>query len=120
MTSYDNATGRVRWRLATGPVPQAWRTDGGKLYMAESAGGFLGSAPVTALRQINLATGAQILVRPLEGLSFTGTFSAAFAGVVLFSTAGGVTATTARPEPGCGPSAGRCPRVPTRGNSGST
>ena len=92
VTSYDNATGRVRWRLATGPVPQAWRTDGGKLYMAESAGGFLGSAPVTALRQINLATGAQILVRPLEGLSFTGTFSAAFAGVVLFSTAGGVTA----------------------------
>ena len=92
VTSYDNATGRVRWRLATGPVPQAWRTDDGKLYMAESAGGFLGSAPVTALRQINLATGAQILVRPLEGLSFTGTFSAAFAGVVLFSTAGGVTA----------------------------
>ena len=92
VTSYDNATGRVRWRLATGPVPQAWRTDGGQLYMAESAGGFLGSAPVTALRQINLATGAQILVRPLEGLSFTGTFSAAFAGVVLFSTAGGVTA----------------------------
>ena len=92
VTSYDNATGRVRWRLATGPVPQAWRTDGGKLYMAESVGGFLGSAPVTALRQINLATGAQILVRPLEGLSFTGTFSAAFAGVVLFSTAGGVTA----------------------------
>jgi hypothetical protein len=92
VTSYDNATGRVRWRLATGPVPQAWRTDGGKLYMAESAGGFLGSAPVTALRQINLATGAQILVRPLEGLFFTGTFSAAFAGVVLFSTAGGVTA----------------------------
>ena len=28
VTSYDNATGRVRWRLATGPVPQAWRTDG--------------------------------------------------------------------------------------------
>jgi hypothetical protein len=92
VTSYDNATGRVRWRLATGPVPQAWRTDGGKLYMAESAGGFLGSAPVTALRQINLATGVQILLRPLEGLAFTGTFSAAFAGVVLFSTAGGVTA----------------------------
>jgi hypothetical protein len=92
VTSYDNAAGRVRWRLPTGPVPQAWRTDGGKLYMAESVGGFLGSAPITALRQINLATGAQILVRPLEGLSFTGTFSAAFAGVVLFSTAGGVTA----------------------------
>jgi len=92
VTSYDNATGRVRWRLPTGQVPQAWRADDGMLYVAESADGFLGSAPVTALRQINLATGAEILVRPLEGLSFTGTFSAAFDGVVLFSTAGGVTA----------------------------
>ena len=92
VTSYDNATGRVRWRLATGKVPQAWRNDDGMLYLAESADGLLGSAPVTALRQINLATGAQILVRPLEGLSYGGTFSAAFDGVVLFSTAGGVTA----------------------------
>jgi PQQ-like domain len=91
VTSYDNATGRVRWRLATGPVPQAWRTDDGTLYVAESAGGFQGSAPVTGLRQINLATGAQTLVQPLEGLSFSGTFSAAFDGVVLFSTARGVT-----------------------------
>ena len=92
VTSYDNATGRIRWRLSTGPIPQAWQTDDGMLYLAESAGGFLGSAPVTALRQINLATGTQILVRPLEGLSFTGTLSAAFDGVVLFSSAGGVTA----------------------------
>jgi hypothetical protein len=92
VTSYDNATGRVRWRLTTGQVSPAWRTDDGMLYVAESAGGFLGSAPVTALRQINLVTGAQILVRPLEGLSFAGTLSAAFDGVVLFSTAGGVTA----------------------------
>jgi hypothetical protein len=92
VTSYDNATGRVHWQLATGQVEQAWRTDGGTLYMAESADGFLGSAPVTALRQINLATGAQIVVQPLEGVSFPGTFSAAFDGVVLFSTAAGVTA----------------------------
>jgi PQQ-like domain len=92
VTSYDNATGRVRWRLATGRILPAWRTDDGTLYVAESAGGFLGSAPVTALRQVDLATGAEILVRPLEGLSFPGTFSAAFDGVVLFSTASGVTA----------------------------
>ena len=92
VTSYDNATGRVRWQLATGQVAQAWRTDDGILYMAESAGGFLGSAPVTALRQINLATGAQYVIRPIEGLSFAGTLSAAFDGVVLFSTAGGVAA----------------------------
>jgi PQQ-like domain len=93
VTSYDNATGRVRWRLATGPVPSAWRTDGGTLYMAESADGFLGPAPVTALRQINLATGTQIVVQPIDGVSFSGgTLSAAFDGVVLFSAAGGVTA----------------------------
>jgi PQQ-like domain len=92
VTSYDNATGRVRWQLAAGPVAQAWRTDDGILYMAESAGGFLGSAPVTALRQINLATGAQYVIRPIEGLSFAGTLSGAFDGVVLFTTAGGVAA----------------------------
>jgi hypothetical protein len=92
VTSYDNVTGGVRWRLPTGPVAQAWRTDGNWLYVAESDGGFLGSAPVTALRKINLVTGIQSIVRPLEGLSFPGTLSAAFDGVVLFSTASRVAA----------------------------
>ena len=92
VTSYDNTTGKVRWRVSTGPVPLAWRADAGTLYLAESAGGFAGSAPVTALRQINLATGADVLIRPIEGVSFPGTFSAAFDAVVLFSTATGVTA----------------------------
>jgi hypothetical protein len=92
VTSYDNATGKVRWRVSTGPVPLAWRADAGMLYLAESAAGFAGSSPVTALSQINLATGADVLIRPIEGLSFPGTFSAAFDGVVLFSTATGVTA----------------------------
>ena len=92
VTSYDNTTGKVRWRVSTGPVPLAWRADAGTLYLAESAAGFAGSAPVTALRQINLATGADVLIRPIEGISFPGTFSAAFDGVVLFSTATGVTA----------------------------
>jgi len=92
VTSYDNATGRIRWQRATGPVEQTWRTDGSSLYVAKSAGGFLGSAPVTALRRIDLASGAEYLVQPLEGLSFPGTLSAAFDGVVLFSSAGGVTA----------------------------
>ena len=49
-------------------------------------------APVTALRRIDLATGAELLVRPLESLSFAGTLSAAFDGVVLFSSAAGVAA----------------------------
>jgi hypothetical protein len=92
VTSYDNATGKVRWRVSTGPVPLAWRADAGTLYLAESAGGFAGSAPVTALRQVNLATGADVLIRPIEGVSFPGTFSAAFDGVALFSTATGVSA----------------------------
>jgi PQQ-like domain len=92
VTSYDNATGRVRWQQPIGRVPQAWRADGGSLYVAESAGGFQESAPVTALRKINLVTGAQFVVHPLGGLSFIGTFSAAFDGVVLFSSDAGVTA----------------------------
>jgi putative pyrroloquinoline-quinone binding quinoprotein len=92
VTSYDNATGHVRWSVPTGQVPQAWRTDDGTLYVAQSTGGFLGSAPVTALLKVDMATGAEITVRPLEGLSYAGTLSAAFDGVVLFSSADGVTA----------------------------
>ena len=92
VTSYDNATGHVRWRRPTGPVAQAWRTDGNWLYMAESPGGFVDSAPVSALRRIDLATGSELVVRPIEGLSFQGTLSGAFDGVVLFSSAAGVTA----------------------------
>ena len=47
---------------------------------------------MTALRRIDLGTGAELVVRPLEGLEFDGTFSTAFDGVVLFSSAAGVTA----------------------------
>ena len=92
VTSYDNATGHVRWQRATGPVAQAWRTDGSWLYVAESPGGFVDSAPVSALHRIDLATGSELVVRPIEGLSFPGTLSDAFDGVVLFSSAAGVTA----------------------------
>jgi hypothetical protein len=92
VTSYDNTTGRIRWRRPTGPVAQAWRTDGKWLYVAESPGGFVDSAPVSALRRIDVATGAELVVRPLEGLSFQGMLSTAFDGVVLFSSAAGVTA----------------------------
>ncbi len=92
VTSYDNATGHVRWQRPTGQVAQAWRTDGNWLYVTESAGGFVNSAPVTALRRIDLATGAELVVQPLEGLEFDGTLSIAFHGVVLFSSAARVTA----------------------------
>ena len=92
VTSYDNTTGHVRWRRPTGPVAQAWRTDGNRLYVAESPGGFVDSAPASALHRIDLATGSEVVVHPIEGLSFPGTLSGAFDGVVLFSSAAGVTA----------------------------
>ena len=91
VTSYDNRTGRIRWQRRTGRLQQAWRVDGGDLYVSISAGGYLGTAPVTALRQVSLRTGAQRVIRP-HGRSFAGTLSGAFDGVVLFSGSLGVTA----------------------------
>jgi hypothetical protein len=91
VTSYANRTGKVRWRRRTGRMPQAWRVDGRDLYVTVAAGGYLGTAPVTALRQISLRTGAQRLIRPRGG-PFTGTLSDAFEGVVFFSGPRGVTA----------------------------
>ena len=87
VTSYANRTGAVRWSRPTGPVPQGWQVDGGQLYLAMAAGGYLGSAPVTALRRINLVTGAQRIVRP-HGRSYAGTLGLAYQGVVVFSSAG--------------------------------
>jgi hypothetical protein len=91
VTSYDNGSGRVAWSRPTGRMPQAWRADGRYLYVTVSAGGYLGSAPVTALRRINLKTGGEQVIQPPGG-SFAGTLSGAFDGVVLFSDADGVTA----------------------------
>ena len=91
VTSYANRTGTVRWSRPTGPVPQDWQVDGGQLYLAVAAGGYLGSAPVTALRRINLATGAQRIVRP-HGLPYDGALSLAYQGVVVFSSARWATA----------------------------
>ncbi len=98
VTSYANHTGTVRWSRPTGAVPQAWQVDGGELYMAVAAGGYLGAAPVTALRRISLGTGAQHVVRP-HGPSFLGALSLAYRGVVVFSSARwtrGYSATTGR------------------------
>jgi hypothetical protein len=86
VTSYANHTGAVRWSRPTGAVPQAWQVDGGELYRAVAAGGYLGSAPVTALRRISLGTGAQHVVHP-HGRSFLGALSLAYQGVVVFSSA---------------------------------
>ncbi|HZR50513.1 MAG TPA: PQQ-binding-like beta-propeller repeat protein [Streptosporangiaceae bacterium] len=95
---YANGTGHIRWQHPTGDQAQSWQLDGQTLYVTESAGGSLGSAPVTALRRIDTVTGVQQQVVPpdsgaLEGTaSFDGTLTAAFDGVVLFTGASGVTA----------------------------
>lgn len=91
VTSYNNATGGVHWRhpIIAG---QVWQTDGQSLYMAESPGGYLGSAPVTALRVINLTTGTQRSLSSPLGRPFSGTLALAADGAVLFASSGGVTA----------------------------
>jgi hypothetical protein len=91
VTSYTSKTGKVRWRVPTGSAAQAWRVDGQYLYVTEAAGGYLGSQPVTALRKIDLVTGAEQVIKPF-GPSFAGTLGVAVAGVVLFTGAQGVTA----------------------------
>jgi len=92
VTSYNNATGRVRWQHATGGS-QAWQVDGQQyLYLAESDGGYLGSSPVTALRVIDLATGTERLLSAPPGRPFAGTLALAADGSVLFASSGGVTA----------------------------
>jgi outer membrane protein assembly factor BamB len=92
VTSYANATGKVRWRVRTGRVAQAWRVSGADLFVTVAAGGYLGSAPVTALRRINLLTGEQAILRPAPRQPFTGALTGAIAGTVLFSGAGGLRA----------------------------
>ncbi len=91
VTSYDNATGRVRWqhRIA-GDL--SWQVDGQRLYVAVSAGGYLSSSPVTALDVIDMATGAEGTLSSPLGSPFSGTLAMAAGGVVLFASPAGVTA----------------------------
>ena len=91
VTSYDNSTGKVVWQRPTGGAAQAWRADGDVLYVTEAAGGYLGSAPVTALRRIDLNSGTEQILRPSPGSPFAGTLAGAADGVVLFTSAAGVT-----------------------------
>ncbi len=91
VTAYDNRTGAVRWSRPTGRAAQAWRVDGPDLYVTEAAGGYLGSAPVTALRRIDLKDGLESIVRP-SATSFPGSFGGVIDDVALFSAASGVTA----------------------------
>jgi hypothetical protein len=91
VTSYSNATGHVRWthRISGG---QSWRVDGQALYLTQSPGGGLSSAPVTALKVINLVTGSVQTLRPVLGNPFSGTLAIAVGGAVVFASPSGVTA----------------------------
>lgn len=89
VTSYSNVTGKVIWRDLTGSAGQAWRVNGGDLYVTVSATGETGTAPVTAVRQINLRTGDERLIQP-AGSSFDGRLSGAIDDVLLFSGADGL------------------------------
>ena len=95
VTRYANRTGAVLWSRPTGQAAQAWQEDGNFLDVTVAAGGYLAAAPVTALRRINLRTGAERLIRP-RGEAFAGPLSLAFDGVVLFAGASGATAYDAR------------------------
>src|SRR5262245_16237228 len=91
VTRYANRTGAVLWSRPTGQAAQAWQQDGNFLDVTVAANGYLGTAPVTALRRVNLRTGAERLIRP-RAHAFAGTLSLAFGGVVLFTGASGTTA----------------------------
>ncbi len=84
VTSYVNDSGRAIWRDPTGTAGQAWRVAGRKLYVTVSAGGQVGTDPVTAVRQIDLRTGAERLIRP-PARSFDGVLSAVVGGSLVFS-----------------------------------
>ena len=91
VTSYDNATGRVRWQHKTAGS-QSWQADGQTLYVAESPGGYLSSSPVTSLRVIDLTTGTERMLGSPLGRTFSGTLAIAAGGAVLFASAAGVAA----------------------------
>ena len=91
VTSYANATGRVRWTHKISG-DQSWRADGQKLYLTQSPGGGLSSAPVTALKVINLVTGSARTLSSQPGSPFSGTLAIAAGGAVVFASPSGATA----------------------------
>lgn len=91
VTSYNNATGRVRWQHKTAGG-QSWQVDGQTLYMAESPAGHLTSSPATVLRVIDMTTGTERMLSSPLGRPFSGTLAIAEDGVALFASPAGVTA----------------------------
>jgi hypothetical protein len=89
VTSYDNATGRVRWRHPI-TAGESWQVGGQLLYLAQPPSG--SSSSVTALKIINLSTGSERMLSPPLDRPFSGTLAMAAGGVLLFASADGVTA----------------------------
>jgi outer membrane protein assembly factor BamB len=110
VTCYDNSTHKVLWRDLTGPPGQAWQTDSKYLYVTVSAAGEIGTAPVSAVRQINLRTGATRLIQP-DGRSFDGRLSGVADGSLFFSGVSGLSIYSAASGKLTGFRAGAVPEV---------
>jgi PQQ-like domain len=91
VTSYNNATGRVRWQRAISGG-QPWQADGETLYVAEAPSGAVSSSPVSALKVINLETGTERILSSPQDQPFSGTLAMAANGSVLFASPTMVTA----------------------------
>jgi hypothetical protein len=87
VTGYANSSGRAVWQRPTGTA-QTWVVAGGHLYMAVARGGSLLSGEVTALRQIDLSTGAERVLRLHDPVA--GTLTAVVGSVALVSGGDGL------------------------------
>lgn len=83
VTGYAEASGRVLWQRSTGTTAQSWTAAGRYLYLPVTSGGYLVARPVTAIRRIDMSTGAEHTVR-LRG-TFAGTLAGVVDGVVLLA-----------------------------------
>jgi hypothetical protein len=94
--AYANGSGRLLWERALGSAGATWRASGDYIYIAQPAA----DGRVAAVRQVNLTTGVERILRPSVG-TFAGTLTSVVdysqpgrppATVMLFSGAGGVAA----------------------------
>ena len=90
VADYATATGRTLWRRSTGGSGQAWHLYNGAIYVTDSGSGAATAARITAVRRIDLRTGAEHLIRLAGGV--TGTFSEVAGGYLMFSGPAGVQA----------------------------